>query len=413
MKRILLTLSLIANAALLLALASPATFNRIVPFASIGGSTSGEGGSLFSGPLNRLGGSKSPAGTTTTFTSEALLSLDPVDLVARLREAGLPDPLIRAILTAQLGARLGARRVEMLAGHPEVPYWKNPPPGGGLTPGESAELRELSRQNTALIHRLLGPRSHNPLSGIFDAARYGPLPADKLALVQQITQDYNEITAEVRGSTSSVLLPEERERLAFLEVEKEKDLRAVLTPAEFDEFLYRSSNTGNTLRDQLQYFEPTEAEFRTLFALQREFDLKYSPSFRGTNPEMNRERSLAQQKLAADLKAAIDPARLAHYERTTDGNYRSIAQLTSRLDLPRESTAQIWTLQREIQDRANAIRSAPGMSQQARLEQLTSLQTEANTRLSAAFGSPRNFDSYKASSGQWIQFLVPQPNPTP
>ena len=59
-------------------------------------------------------------------------------------------------------------------------------------------------------------------------------------------------------------------------VETMMQARALLTPEEYATYLLRSSSTADNLRSSLQLFQPTEDEFRRIFALQYAFDQQFN-----------------------------------------------------------------------------------------------------------------------------------------
>jgi hypothetical protein len=352
------------------------------------------------------------AGGRTAVTWAELQSDDPATLVAHLRGAGFSDAEIRAVLQLQLGRTVNERRRELVGTPAETPWWRPvlAPNAASLVanPQGLAELRELARQNARLIDSLLGPAPAAQLSPT-ERMQFAGLPPDKVDPLRQLLADYNELTGAVTNNALGIYFPEDRAKLKLIEEEKEKDLRALLTPDEYDTYLLRSSNTANNLRNNLQAFQPTEDEFRRIFALQYAFDQQYNTPY-GIDVELARQRALAQTELTAKIKAELSPERAAEYEKATDGSYRQAAALVARLELPPTTATQLWQLQRDTQQQMNAVRSNSSLNPDARNRALVALQDQVTAQASALLGGPRGLEAYRANGGQWIQGMLP---PTP
>src|SRR5690606_20400111 len=100
-------------------------------------------------------------------------------------------------------------------------------------------------------------------------------------------------------------------------------------------------------------FDATEEEFRALFKLQRAYDKTYTQASL-TNQDLvtAEERRLGQQKLQEDFRATLGEERYADYQRASDPNYQQTARLVTQLQLPRTVADNLYSLQKEYQQRA-------------------------------------------------------------
>ena len=188
----------------------------------------------------------------------------------------------------------------------------------------------------------------------------------------------------------------------------------MLTPEEFDNYDLRTSNTANHLCYLLADFNTTEAEFRALYKLQSAFDDQYRYGGVMTQ-EQQRARMDAQKRLNDDISAALGPQRYADYQRASDYNYRQTNQLISRLNLPPETATTLYALQKDIEERRNAIyRDSTPETRSQTTDQVTALANEATTRINAIFGGNKTAtDAYKQYGGSWLTNLVPRSAPPP
>ena len=328
-------------------------------------------------------------------------------LPERLRAAGFPPSMIRAIVAAQVNEQFSARRKELLGNQAEQPFWKNQR-SGMMDPKIMTALRDLGKEQMALMKSLLGENAPgNDEINAWQRRQFGNLAPEKLTQLQSINTDYSELQQEIMQKANGVMLPEDREKLAYLEKEKLADIAKTLTPQEFEDFQLRSSNTANQLRGQLGSFNTTEAEFRALYKVAAAIDEKYGTAgpFGPRNPGDYQNR---QADMLAQAKAVLTPERFADYKLATDPQSRQVSSLVARLELPPATTQQVVSLQQDIQNRARAIMTNRELPAADRTAQLTTLQQEATAKLSATL-TPRGLEAYKQNGGQWLDMLKPRP----
>jgi hypothetical protein len=331
---------------------------------------------------------------------------EPASFAMRLRTAGFPPSLIRAIVDAHVRERFTDRYRALLEAEAAKPYWR----GGAMgmytgDPKINAARRALRHEEDALRKELLGAEADRVPDATLASLRqrFGDLPREKLVQLQKINADYNELTAEARDESGEIILPEDRARLALLQKERDADIARLLTPEEKAEYEFRHSTTANRVRSQLAAFNPTEAEYRALFALQRTIDVTYG-NLNTLSPDERRLRNTAQRELIGQIEAALGPARFADYQQATDAAYQSVNQLVTRLELPPATTAQVVALQKEMLQRMNALQADRTIAGPQRQVQLAALSEEATRKLTTALGEA-GLKAYRSSSGYWVQQL--------
>ena len=407
----LIALSLGLNAVVIVVLTSPETLapplRLIRPDAAAGPAASparpkaGTGSGAAAGSAADLSGA----------TRSDLKSDDPATFIANLRAAGYSEAEIRALLAYQLNQKVDARRRALVGPTPDTPYWRGTLGISGASlltnPQAQAELRELNKQNATLIDSLLGPAPVAGITSPTERLQFADLAPDKVDQLKQINSDYSDLITAVQLGASGAYFPEDRAKLKLLNDEKDKDIRAVLTPEEYDNYQLRTSSTAQNMRSNLQLFQPSEDEFRKIFALQSAFDQQFNTSMGGLNPELARQRSQAQTELTAQIKAALSPDRVTDYEKSTDSSYRMAVALVTRLDLPPANATQLWSLQKDTQQRLTALRNDRTLSVNARNQALSSLQQEVTSRATGMLGGPRGFEAYQQNGGGWMQNIAP------
>lgn len=343
-------------------------------------------------------------------TWSKLETTDLPDLVTRLRAAGFPKEMIRAIMSGLINEQFTARRRALDPDAANRAYWKDRAPDQKL---QLAQF-QLYREQEKALRSLLGPDARNtdPLSLARQRAMLGNLSPEKMEAAQLIIDELNQKQTEAYYTKGNSTITDYNQR--------ERDLRtalsAVLSPAELEEYDLRNSNTGRTLRRELASFDPTEEEFRAIYKLRQPFDEKYTFNTSGVpSQDAMRQRSEAQKQLVADVKTLLGADRAAAYERSTDYNYQRTAQLIARLELPPETTVTLWNTQKEFeQRRSDLFRNAATLTPEERTQQLTTLQQEAIAKITPLLGGQASrVEAYKQYGGTWISNLVPRPRPPP
>jgi hypothetical protein len=324
-------------------------------------------------------------------------------LIDRLRAAGFPPNVVRAIIKAQLDEKYMARRRAILDEMGPRPYWSAH--YSNLDRKTMVGLNALNREEGKEIDGLVGPDENaNGFFGIsLKADATAGLPKEKYDRVQAIMSDYNDMRNGIYSSANGVMLPEDNEKLQYLQKEQDSEIAAELSPDELLEYQMRTSNTASQLRFSLSAFNPTEDEFRAIYKAQQEFDSQYGAEGNLT-PDQQRERQAHQGDLLAKIQDALGPDRAADYKLQTDPNYIFTKRLVERLDLPAAATQQVVSVQNDITRRADAIRRDTSLSAADRNSQLAALADEASGSISTVIGE-RGMAAYRDNGGGWIQGL--------
>jgi hypothetical protein len=332
------------------------------------------------------------------------------DLVARLRAAGFPKDVVRAIMAGLIGEQFAARRRALDPDEASRAFWKDRSPD----PRHQLAQFQLYREQEQALRTLLGAdtASTDPMTQARFRARFGALPPEKLDAVRQLVEDFDRKRLELYYNTGT-LNPADTGRL---DRELRTALAGLLTPAELEDYDLRNSNTGRSLRNELVAFNPTEAEFRAIFKVRQAFDEQFNFSYTGVpSQELMARQSDARRQMLDQIKAQLGAERGAEYERATNSAYRQTSQLVARLELPADTTMKLWQVQQEFQQRSQTLaRSVRSPEQRAALApQLATLQQEALAKVTPLLGSANAVEAYKQYGGGWINQLAPRPPPAP
>jgi len=411
---IILGVSAIANVALVAAVVfhpssaaralAPAAGRR-TPVSAVPGANAGNGGNA--------GNTRDGAGPRPEPDMWSALSAgEPKDLIARLREAGFPPHVLRTVALQLVREQQAGRQRELLARFTHDRYWQTSfSRGPWADPEYRAAQRDLAAESRVRLKEMLGaeyeqtdvPQEYLATLG----RRYGPLDPAKSEQLSLLERDYSDLRSQLAmGDGTGIRLPEDNEALRSLDAEMRADLAALLTPAELEEYDRRNSPTAGNVRRRLTDIVLTEAEYRSLYELQRGFDERYYANYlSGTvlpdTPEFARQRGAAQKELTAAVASLIGAERAAEYERAGDFNYQRLKRITQHLGLQRDAAVAAFELQREAERRAAAIRGDRSLSAEQRAARLAAFQADVTGRLSATLTGP-GLEIYRLNGGQWL-----------
>lgn len=331
---------------------------------------------------------------------KALSSESLAQMVVRLRTAGYPVSTIRALIWGRLNEEMAARRKELMAGMEDTPYWKSQA-AFFIDPKMQAAQRQFYQEQMKIVRDLLGPDASddNEIAQYFRRRQYGNIPSSKAEELQRIAGDYGDLRNQIYATANGMLMPEDREKLTYLDKEMRNDFAAVLTPEELRSYELRSSSTANALRSQLTTFQPTEAEFGALFDAARAVEDKYGSMQGPTTGDQMRQR---QEAMNAAAKLALSPERYAEFEQATDPRYSMLNRVAARYNVPPTVVPQVYSIQQDIMKQAGSVPAAE------RATRMPALIQEAENKIRPLLGD-QAFGAYKVYGGQWMQSLQRQP----
>jgi hypothetical protein len=341
---------------------------------------------------------KNPPARTAAAWS-ALHSSDPAILIARLRAAGFPAALIRALVSAEVSERYDSEIRRLRDPDPDAPFWKLQT--NFFMSGDRLfeELNRLYRERTRALRDLFKDDFFaSSETTTAQRRQFGGLAPAKIDALQRIEDDYADMMAAVRAESRGLLLPEDREKLALLQREKKADLAALLSPQEIENYELRASQTANLLRSRLSGFEPTESEFRALYQAQLDLNEKFQGGFTAIDYQTRQE---LQEAHFARLRAALGESRYADYIRETSSEFEQLTRLSRRDNLPRETTLRAYDLRHGIAAESNQIFDHPTLSPEAKREALRNLAATARIQIISTLG-PAAGPEFVRIANQWI-----------
>ncbi len=338
----------------------------------------------------------------------ATLELD--QWVPRLREAGFPPHLVRALVAAEVRESHRAELEELAAQVTDFRYWDH---------ADIQYLPKLARASARLhdainaeVDGLLGqPAPADPFREAIDRRRYGPLPSDVLTRLKAIESDYQDISAEIYQSNGSVMTPEDMKQLRYLEEEKARDFAELLTPEQLLEYKLRADQDANMLRNRLGIMHVTEEEFRLIYEANAALlEQGGGLQFGVWDPERQQAQSQALREAVA---AQLPPERMALLEQALDPQMSMINNIAARFDLSAQVARDARDVQSSTIQEVLKLRNDRALSEAEKQLKLDVMRDETVRKLQGMLG-PDAYAAYEGMNGHWLKsFFAPAPRPTP
>ncbi len=324
-------------------------------------------------------------------------------MVVRMQAAGFPAREVRAVVEEVVVERESVRRAALERQREQAPYWRR-----SFTDIEDEEtFLELERQMAAdrAVLRSMSPLSRRGGLDQSELVKVDPgvdlLSAEKREILSQITRDYAELNRAMRakeqppGSDLDV-------KSGLIELEYERDVRAALTPEEYEAYRLRNGTTSDRLRDDLILFQASEEEYKAIHAIYESIRLEFLGLPNDEHTWLAQEQALEARW--SQIEATLGPDRMADFRQVLREDARKVNGLLVFLGLPLRVGGRIEEMRRDFVQRAESVRADSSLPPAERDARLAGLVQEARLRVSAALGGDRNLGAYEEMEG-WIRDL--------
>jgi hypothetical protein len=224
--------------------------------------------------------------------------------VKNLRAIGCPEQTIRDIVAADVLQAFAARRAEVMAERfRNFEYWKSDTNDKSARENLESRQREVDGAMSEALRELLEGEVVQPPTAMewrqaALAQQLAFLPPDKQEQTRALLLQYLDVDAQIRGIVAHKTPENPEERLRVLEVydRNRAELRAVLSPEEYERVDMTTSWTADNLRRAMTKFQPTEEEFRAIYREWRTQDENIAVAIAHGQPVPVKERVFAKIK---------------------------------------------------------------------------------------------------------------------
>ena len=320
------------------------------------------------------------------FNWRQIESADYRQYVDNLRAIECPEATIRDIIVADVNA-LFTGRVRDLVNAVQDRFWNlmlNEDEMKTLLEEKQKELQALADERDGIIETLLGQKDladqmREEENRADSRANWKQtldfLPADKAAQILELKDRFQ--IARVELSRVSDQRDQKRNEL---DAEEDRQIRALLTAEEFDEYRLRTSPAAG-IRSQLAGFDATDEELRAIVRLKTD------------------------RQDDGQIKQLLGAERFAAYQRASDDAYQQTLRITDRFDMPAEVAVQVYQMREEAETQARNVRKDATRPAEERQAILKAMQAETEKSISATLGD-QAFKTYQKYGGDWLSQLA-------
>ena len=311
--------------------------------------------------------------------------------IENLRALGCPDLTIFDIVSSEIDEMFNAKVKELVDGVTGN-FWNfiiSSKDMQEMVEQKEKELEALRGEKMEVLSALFGKT--NPADEFRDAqyenhrldlekSRLDFLSEEKRASVLEIQNRFADARAALQNSSTNLTALERSRKSGELQASHDRELQAVLPPAEYEEYRLRISAAAD-VRNRLPAFEGTEEEFRAI--------------------------ALAKMKSKNDtpIRELLGPEKFAAYQRAQDNDYLQTLRVTDRFKLPEETAVQIYQMQRDALALAKNIRNDNSRTDEERQAILQAIQAETGRSIGGVLG-PTAFAVYRDHTGDWMKQIV-------
>ena len=346
---------------------------------------------------------------TNRFRWQMLESTNYEQYVANLRGIGCPEKTVRAIVLADVDRRYEAIKRQAQT---NLPFWTGDRKLQAARAAQQARQTALEKEEASLIGHLLGIEYYGEslFGDNFDeqaVCRYffGPMPEETFQRLANVADKYEALRSDFESRTGNLLTEENKSEAKKLTGAERQEFKALLTPAEWEEFLARSGamHEVDLLGDDAKLFEVAglSANEARRLALAREDNPLPFDLFRWNREESDAERQLSDLQFINEAAQILGEKRFAEFQRAQDGDFVRLFNLARDNQLPRESAVKVYEMRQLAAQEVERIRHDDSLDDSAREQSFAEMQALLQQAVSQTLGASAYRD-YLQRDGNWI-----------
>jgi hypothetical protein len=348
------------------------------------------------------------AGSSTEVGVENASKLPPTVLRSALAKMDLPTEVVDALVLARIFAPFEARRREFFQETLKLPWWQSAlvVTAGSrqklFTTAQRKELRDLEASARDEALRLLGPQALDRDGAI--AARHAFVAPEKAVLLDALLRDYDGFGDSLKEETGGLRTAADRERERFLAAERQRDLAALLAPEELERFDLRASPVAEQIQWRLGGFDPTEAEYRAVFAVHKAF-AEQNPGPVSLEGRARRYDFSSVPEFNQQLRDALGDARLADWKRAGQSHFHALDRLAPELGISSETVKHVGALLSNTAARSWEIGENTTMTTAEKTTALAALSATARAEVTTKLGVAGT-EKFLRDSVSWLNLMA-------
>lgn len=312
---------------------------------------------------------------------------DPRALRDALRAAGVDETLLRQFVNSAVWHKHQRDDVEKRRRE----WWKQSPLSSRFEVVPAATRKAIEAE----LRELLGDTK---LDEVMRARQFAGVPEGKRAALGRVLADYADMTGAIYAEIGNFQMPEDQKRIELLKAERERDLKALLTPAEYEQVMF--FDTTEVQRAQLVagQLDLTEAEFREVVRMRKEISARLGP-----NPP--HEKANAEERdFDAALVALVGRARMEAQCLRQSADYTVLERARARLGFSEEVFTGVLARRSEALAEAAAIQTGV-MTVPEKKKALKALAAEMKAEVARQLGAGGAEGYFMQNGMSWLREL--------
>jgi len=343
------------------------------------------------------------------------------EYIAKLRGIGCPEPTIRDIIIADID-KLYEPRMVALRDQPNYQpdkYWISDGYGYGRKrdPEKAAQLKALTEERAALIKELLGveERELRQAYSSYDdnsQTQLAFLSSEQRDKVKELDRKFSDERNKIYAEAGGYIDMETQKELATVRKKMLEEMKGFMTPEQIFEYDIRTSDLARNMKYQMRGFEPTEAEYRAVFAARQvEEDLRvYGEDRAKMTPEQLKENQEAQKLAQDNLKAALGDERYTEMQMAREYGYQQLVSAAPFLGFDKSAAQRVMSVKTDSEKAANDVRRNQSLTPEQRTKALQDIRMAAEAAVTKEIGE-KGYKYYRQQGGYWFNNIAPRPTP--
>ncbi|MGV3754958.1 MAG: hypothetical protein ACO1QS_06220 [Verrucomicrobiota bacterium] len=343
------------------------------------------------------------------------------EYIAKLRGIGCPEATIRDIIIADIDKLYEPRMVALREQPNYQPdkFWINENYGYGRKrdPEKAAQLKALTEERAALIKELLGveERELRQAYSSYDdnsQTQLAFLSSEQRDKVKELDRKFSDERNKIYAEAGGYIDMETQKELATVRKKMLEEMKGFMTPEQIFEYDIRTSDTARNLKYQLRGVEPTEAEFRALFAARQveEDSRVYGEERAKMTPEQIKENQEAQKLAQDNLKAALGDERYKEMQMAREYGYQQLVNAAPFLGFDKSAAQRVMSVKTDSEKAANDVRRNQSLTPEQRTKALQDIRMAAEAAVTKEIGE-KGYKYYRQQGGYWFNNIAPRPTP--
>ncbi len=343
---------------------------------------------------------------TNQFNWSQVESSDYREYIANLRAVGCPETTIKDIILTDILKLYASQRGQTYHNGREFRFWETDEKrklNAKQLEQQEKQLASIDKEIPSVLRELLGINYEREMNKYFvdtneDERKLDFLTPDKRSQLLTLRDEIEGLRERVLERTSGNPSSADIEELQKIEAQRKLQLGKLLSGSELAEFELRTSSTANQLRAELIGFNPSESEFRELFAMHNAIAEKFA--FASSD-----EKAEAQTTMREAIKLQLGEARYAEYELAQNTDFRNACVFAEVYELPVSTAQTIFEIKQIAEAEKQNLLANSNVPESDRQVILREIQAETEKTLRETLGE-RAYSTYSQGTGKWVQKLA-------